>query len=305
MACSSGDGIFNCSDLEVLNCAIYFSGSLSIVSSGGIIFTYLLFPNTRTFGTKLIFFLSVSDFFSSFGWFPWNVTSTLCWIQASVLQFFITASFLWTFSISLSLFQVFYLGKEEEPKMNSFLYYHLFNWGFPFVTVVICLCLQNFGSAGSWCWIRDPLDFFRLSLYGSALLSLLFTVIAFFAIHMKIRDYESDFRRKLNEKLSFYLLAFLASQLPAWINRIQNMLYPKDPIFTLYFLQALFQPARGFFNAIVYGFTEQQFIDHYRIMFESIQSRYFCDCCRKRKVSKKSEEVPFFDYDYISDEEDK
>jgi hypothetical protein len=98
--------VFSASQDRVLDVALYISCGLSMIGSIFIILTFILFPKTRTFGTKLIFFLSISDFFTSLSWFPSDIDYDLCMFQASILQFFMVASYFWSLSIAISLFQV-------------------------------------------------------------------------------------------------------------------------------------------------------------------------------------------------------
>src|SRR4051794_36578766 len=94
------------SEQNVVYYVLYVSNGLSLAGASFIMISYLLFRETRTYGTTLIFWLSLSDFFMSLAWFPWDKNSQLCVVQASMIQFFELASYFWSFSISLSLFQV-------------------------------------------------------------------------------------------------------------------------------------------------------------------------------------------------------
>jgi len=107
---------FSHDEEDVLDYALYTSCGLSMIGTSFIILTFLIFPKTRTFGTRLIFFLSISDFFTSFCWFPWDFNFDFCVLQASLLHFFQIASYLWSLSIAISLFQVFFLERQEEPE---------------------------------------------------------------------------------------------------------------------------------------------------------------------------------------------
>lgn len=97
---------FNLSQQEIILSIISVTSVFSLVGSLFIILTYLIFRETRTFGTSLIFFLSISDFMTSISWFPWSTKEILCIIQAASLQFFEVASCLWSFTISYCIFQV-------------------------------------------------------------------------------------------------------------------------------------------------------------------------------------------------------
>jgi hypothetical protein len=202
-------------------------------------------------------------------------------MQASVLQFFEVAGYFWSFSISFSLFQVFFLEKLEEHAKKYFWLQHLVNWGYPAVSVALCLAFEKFGVAGGWCWISEPTDYFRLFVYGPMAFVSCFIAFTWLAIRWKMRTFQSDFKSRLNRKLSLYLLAFLSSQIPAMVNRAQNFFFPSHPIFTLFLLQAIFQPSQGFFNCLVYGFNEEQFIEQYKLLFSKWSSY---NCCKKTET---------------------
>ena len=84
------------SEQNVIDIVLYVSSSLSILGSLFIILTYLIFKDSRTLGTQLIVFLSLSDLLSSISWLPWNVDEGLCIAQAILLQFGIISSYMWT-----------------------------------------------------------------------------------------------------------------------------------------------------------------------------------------------------------------
>jgi len=305
--------VFSESQEHFLDYALYISCGLSMMGTAFIIMTFILFPKTRTFGTKLIFFLSISDFMTSLSWFPWDFDYDFCLFQASILQFFMVASYFWSLAIAISLFQAFFLEKQEEPR-KTIMIYHVLNWGYPLVTVILCLAFKKFGVVGNWCWISDPQDYFRLFVYVPMTLILVFICLNYIFIRLKMQGLQSNFKRVLLRKLSLYLLAFISSQLPAVVNGIQSFVNPNNPIFLLYLLQACLQPAQGLFNCFVYGFNEQAFVDQYKLVFDQLNIRKLFKCCnscekrmKKKKQGKQStttlEDIPIYDYDYHSDEE--
>jgi len=286
---------------QIINSILYVSASLSAIGALFIILTYLLFKETRTSGTKLIFFLSFTDLMCSLSWLPWNLDATLCIIQAVSLQFFEAASFMWTFCICVSLYQIIYQEKLDEEAKKMMPAYHILSWGYPAVSVIFCLIFDRFGPAGSWCWIKDPQDLFRLWVYGLivfVLFAIIFTVIA---VNLKLSSSPSEVKKGINKRVTLYLVAFVITQLPALINRTQNYFYPDDPQVALFVLQAVAQPSQGLCNCIVYGFNDTVFIEHYKYLF----SKCYFACCNRKRHSKRSasEEIPIFDYDYASDEE--
>jgi hypothetical protein len=108
-------------------------------------------------------------------------------------------------------------------------------------------------------------------------------MVTFILISLRFNFAQSEFKRKLNRRMTLYLLAFVASQLPAVINRIHNFIYPDDPSLALFVLQTLFQPSQGFFNSLVYGTTEEVFVEHYREFLKRIR---LPKCCRPNKKKR-------------------
>jgi len=282
---------------EIIDNVLYGTASLSIIGAFFIVMTFLLFKETRTYGTKLIFFLSISDLITSIGFLPWNKNYFLCILQASTLQFFEMSSYLWSLAISISLFQVFYLEKEGESKMLVIVV-HLITLILGSVSVAVCILLGRFGKAGSWCWITEPSDPIRLIVYGVVIAIIIWMCLSFVAIRLKLGSIRSEFHQNLKTRLSLYAGAFIVSQIPAVVNRIQNYIQPDNPIFILFLVQAIFQPSQGFFNALVYGFYEHLFIEKYKSLLKS----FHCSCCRKmRNVSR--EDIPIFTYEHSSEED--
>lgn len=131
---------------EIIRIMLYFSSILSLIGSLFIILTFLVFKRTRTFGTKLIFFLSISDFFASIAWLPWNTSDQLCNIQAIFLQFFELSSYCWTFCIAISLYQVLFLEQSEKKSQRWLPLYHILSWGLPLISVILCVIFNKFGK---------------------------------------------------------------------------------------------------------------------------------------------------------------
>jgi len=150
----------------------------------------------------------------------------------------------------------------------------------------------------------------RFTVYIPAILILLFIIINYIAIRFKMKGLRSEFKNTLLRKLTLYLIAFVASQMPAVINFFQNLLRPDEPIFILFLLQAIFQPAQGLFNALVYGFNEDAFLDQYSNIKDKLKLKKrvksLFSCCKKTRGKSviPEEEVPIFNYDYQSDDDD-
>lgn len=66
---------------------------------------------------------------------------------------------------------------------------------------------------------------------------------------------ESAAFNKVVIRLSLYILAALLANLPALINRLQNAIEPKRPIFALFIIHAVCNPLQGLVDAIVYSLS--------------------------------------------------
>lgn len=89
-------------------------------------------------------------------------------------------------------------------------------------------------------------------MYGPLTLLWFFNALLYVLILKKASQANSMAFRKIVQRLGLFVLASLLSNIPALMNRIQNGIQPKYPIFILFLLQGLFTPLQGFWNAIVY-----------------------------------------------------
>jgi len=287
------------SEKKVVDYIIMASSSLGLCGSLFIMITFLLFKEVRIFSTKLIFFLSLSDFMASISWYPFgHVNEVFCYMQAIGLHFFLCSSFLWTMCISLSLFFAFYSQKIEHMELSrSMKIYHIVCWGIPFVSVTLCAMFGEYDNSGAWCFIV-PNSWFRLLYYVPLMIAFLINFGVFIAIRLKIEKYKFSIEAKMNVIVSFYMVAFIVSQLPSIINGTQNFLSPHRPVFVLYILHALFQPLQGFLNSIVYGMNEG-FVSQYVQVF----TRYCCKCNGDTQQDEIDTDGLLEAYDYHSDDE--
>lgn len=79
--------------------------------------------------------------------------------------------------------------------------------------------------------------------------------VLYVLIVRKASTTESAAFNKVVIRLSLYILAALIANLPALINRLQNAIDPKKPIFALFILHAICNPLQGLVDAIVYSLS--------------------------------------------------
>ncbi|EGC34657.1 hypothetical protein DICPUDRAFT_34601 [Dictyostelium purpureum] len=295
----SGYDHFTKEQIEKLDSIVYISSGMGCAGALFIIITFILFKDVRSFATKLIFFLSLSDLMSAISYLPFGRRNTvMCNLQGMGLVFFLSSSYFWTMCISISLFVVFFTSRYE---LNHWLkYFHMVCWGIPFITALVSLLFHAYGRTASWCFLYDPTSVFRLLYYVPLIAVFFINLLVFVAIRWKISQHSNSLVSKVNIIVSFYLIAFTLSQLPTIINSFQNFSKPNDPQFSLYAFQLLLQPLQGFLNCIVYGINEG-FTKHYIYFFE----KHICRCRKSRELKEiESDRINLLvDYD-TSDEED-
>ena len=158
--CAQSNMQFNLGQYRVLKHIGIVTASLSLVGSSFIILTWILFRNLRTFPFKLIVFLSASDFFASIAYL-FSVNESMkncnqqeyCSIIGFCLHFFLCASFMWIFAISINL-NLLLVQRVGNDILKYEKYYHLLTWGTCIILSVVPLFFDGYGDAGNYCWIK-------------------------------------------------------------------------------------------------------------------------------------------------------
>jgi len=278
-------------EAEILTIIAHISSLLSLIGSSFIISSFLIFRNLRKAHGVLIFWLSVCDFFSSLAYFaiPVAVDFSFCYAQGLIIQFFQIASFIWTSSIASALYLVLVRNKSFNIGIDhTYKYFHAFTWSFAAIDVGIAAAFNSFGSANfdepgtkpSWCWIKYDRNAEKFLLYFLPFLVIcLFNIVVYITVLKKINNVvkSRELKGRAFHRMRLYLLVFMLCIGIGAINRFQNFISPKNPIFWLNILDATVSPLQGFLNCLVYGMNKQ------------IRNAWFdlmCCCFKSREVEK-------------------
>jgi hypothetical protein len=130
--------------------------AVSLVAASAIMFTILRVQLFHKLFVKIIFFISLSDFFSSlallFG--GARTESAECYLQGITSNYFVLASFCWSAVICLQVHSVVIYGKVQNY-MNVF---YLFCWGFPLVVTLLPISTSTYGNdegTPGWCFVAN------------------------------------------------------------------------------------------------------------------------------------------------------
>jgi len=249
-----------------------FSALLGVTGAASLSALFFVFPGLRNFRGKLILYLSISHVV----WIT-SILIGLCWALADeiipsglcvftgfLLQWFTVSSDFWVISIAVYLYFNIVRGRDLEDKEWVF---HAVCWGLPFILSLIPFSTCGYGIAGTWCWVRSPVQglwFSYLFVWITALVIIvLYALMVRYvrasagAVSLYLPPKEAEKRdkdnRKLFRKLAFYPIVYIIQWTPSMINRIQNAVHPTDPIVGLYVLQLLFSLSIGLQNFFVYG----------------------------------------------------
>eukprot|EP01103_Thecamoeba_quadrilineata_P017058 TRINITY_DN5907_c0_g1_i2.p1 TRINITY_DN5907_c0_g1~~TRINITY_DN5907_c0_g1_i2.p1 ORF type:complete len:333 (-),score=7.23 TRINITY_DN5907_c0_g1_i2:141-1139(-) len=246
--------------VNAINDQIWVSSILGILGSLFIAVNYLLWPQSRSFGTTLMFWLSIADLMNAIFWLPFWSTSSYqtCIVQASMIQYCLVCSFLWATCISFTMYRTFASDNAQVEQYSTT--YHIISWILPIPLTIFPLTSQHYERVYciKWCWTLPQNAMHSFFLYGP--LFVLFLFNATFAITTITKVKLKGLKPKLVRRILSYFFAFSICQVPAVINFVQILCSPNDPIYALYYLQVTFQPLQGLINGFVYGFYEKGFL---------------------------------------------
>lgn len=135
----------------------FWTSALSVLGCLVILGIFVAFPHLRKFFSRLVVYLTVSDFWlcmcNLIGHVD-NPSSTKCLVQAVVVTYFGLSSIIWTVIIAYALHQTICRQNVNlEARCEG--YFHMIGWGVPFIALVFVAVFSSFGEAGFWCWVPN------------------------------------------------------------------------------------------------------------------------------------------------------
>jgi len=250
---------------------------LSILGSAFIMLSLRLIKKDKKVENWIIFFLALSDFLACFWWFLayfLDMSGDIaCQIQATGIELFFTASWMWPLIFAIRL----YLNLIKDKDFDNFLVFHVMAWGIPIALCIICLARGVFGPAGLWCWITDDVYQFACGL-GIVAVTFCIEIFVFVRISLVFFEHRTSFRpmedlkrRAIGRFCMFLLVPFLCW---GWAiaDRVAELLNDGKPLLWLQILHGTFTASQGLANAIVYGWDAE---------LRSEWKNLFASCLRK------------------------
>jgi hypothetical protein len=266
---------FTRGQVDSLEIAVRVSSALSFLGSGAIILSYVLYREFRTPINRSVFFLSIADFLASIAMILGRAPTkdpTFCTAQGWLVQTFLMAALLCGGVITLNLLQVVVWKRPMGDYYRQERYYLAAAFLLP--ALVSTAILFGDTSRGPvyvdstlWCWIGANYNTYRLGLfYAPIWILFLFNLVIYAVVGSMLfrashrgqgttgpmgKRETGVFRSYMVKAALFTGVAFL-NWIWGTINRIQNFAEPRNPIYALFLLHAIFTPLQGAFNSIVY-----------------------------------------------------
>jgi len=227
----------------------------------------------RNFGQRLILWLTLAGFMEAIAAFltsnPTEPTG-LCKAQAFLFSWFDAAVLMWVMCITHSLW-INVLREESSEKYEK--WYHAIAWGLSLATAIVPLLTDDYGPAGTWCWImgrNDRQHMLRFVLwYGPLYIGIIILFIANIIIFCRVNKATSQFtgtfspemeakKKFLKDKvrsLKLYPLVYLLVSLFPIIDRIEDAINEDNPSYWLLMVHVVCNPLQGLANALVYAIS--------------------------------------------------
>ncbi|KAF2078562.1 hypothetical protein CYY_000185 [Polysphondylium violaceum] len=230
----------------------------------------------------LIFFLSISDFFTSLFIIisqayligdsesytdstplRYHLNFSPCILFRALIQFFFLSTFFWTTCISYYL----YHQLSSPDKENHLMYiFNGISWGIPFA-IILGLGLGNhfiMDPTTGWCEVTKTYEFtlWFLPLFICLVLCTVYYIKlrrlfrSKFEYRLQINDRLKQLDSTISRRLTLYIIVFIICWLPDVVQHFIS-LFSTCSFFPLMILQNILAPSQGFWNFWVYSFTNK------------------------------------------------
>ena len=139
------------------------AGSVSILCSLLIIFTYILWKDLQTMSRHLLLCLSIMDLIVASSLLygvirDFQANTFECRVQSMLSTFAETSTFFWTLSIAVYLY-ITIVKTNVELANKLCAVYHLVSWGVPAVCIGVVVSFGGLGwdhsnTTVGWCWVN-------------------------------------------------------------------------------------------------------------------------------------------------------
>ena len=285
-----------CTALTAVRRAI---GAISTISTFLIILLIVLLRRYEFTSQRLILYLVTASLAGSLAFALGGTVleqSPLCTVDGFFLATVEWAVVVWVCNITVNLFWNVVVLRPSNLYLEAF--YICAGIGVPLFFGMFPFINDSYGPAGLWCWINESVtgQYLRFLTWYIPIWIIIPGLFVMFLIVIIKLSYEvrkwdpynpaSERHRELIRReikpLIFYPLVFLLLNIFPSINRIQNAVAPKYPIFPLFLLQAISGPILGLGCSIVFVINRDTLRE---LKWSNFKSTMLTRCKSRTKVT--------------------
>ena len=258
---------FDDDEKRTLWIVICVGASVSLLGSLFIMTMYAIFPTLRGYSFRLIFYLSLADFFTSIMFIiPESAFSEWCKMKGGLINLTSLWRILLTAVIANSIY-ISYRDKDIDFRKRE----KYFMIGIAIISVVLSMLpysTRSYGHAQGICWIVAEGDslvtgtIWRVVIYYGPFWSVfIYNTVVYASIvksvrqELKVVEGEDVYVDTIIKKLRMYPAVLMVCMVPTSLNRFYDTIWPDDPSIVLTCMAFGILSSMGLFNAIVYGCT--------------------------------------------------
>ncbi|OWZ23442.1 LOW QUALITY PROTEIN: hypothetical protein PHMEG_0001666 [Phytophthora megakarya] len=257
-------------ELSTSKLLVGISSGISFFGAMAMIAHYLVFPESRRCGRRLLFMLHVADGLLVLGY--WYFFCPRWKKMGYLLVFFQLASCLWTACFAFHLFQLL-ARRYKAPELYEGRY-HLVAWGIPIATVSHLYAQSLAGtnlvgeSGRPWCWIRSWSDgqwseqgfYVQLVIfYSPVVLTFLHNLVTYVMLLYLMDNLSTNMETRIHYRLLLYTWAFFLPNVWIVFAFAYQAVVPTHVLNApLLYLISFFTPLQGAMNAVVYGMNHKE-----------------------------------------------
>lgn len=262
---------------QVLDIGVYVSSTLSVVGCTVVLLSarYVTEDQLKKegFSRRLVMNLQVADGAAAASILAnatllKNLTPTWCQLGAMLMNFFLLASFMWTWAIAVHLHRVVCTRRDSLMTASAFHKHRVFAllcWGLPLIDTVSLLLNHSMGAEEMpYCWITQNMDRFYFFYFPMSLI-LIANIILYSTLYRKIHCDFPFMTKRTQTRLLLYVVVFIWCNVWGLSFRVAQMAYNgtfddpdhsfshRNSVRWLLYMDAFFSPLQGFLHALVYN----------------------------------------------------
>ncbi|KAJ5080056.1 g-protein coupled receptor 157-like [Anaeramoeba ignava] len=243
--------------------ATIIGSSLGLIGALLIIIIFLYFKENKIFYRKLVFILSIYDFFQSITYLlPGNSDQNLCKIQYYLTAIFASTSQFWSAIIALTSY-LKVVKEFNDKKLNKIQkWFHLIMFIPIIVLIIISAYVHDYNNSKTY-WCTSTNRAFLIILYGFTwiyiIICLIFYILTMIRLRKIIKFLTKEFsstvkKSQMNQvwiqiRMSLIPLIQIIILIPGTIRRLRNIINPSAPDITAVdILHSLLVTSQGFWD---------------------------------------------------------